>query len=79
MTTIGEEGSNALDAASDLLDLLRLSHSALHRLEREVHGDCFEAADILSKKILDLRDEAERLNQKLQQYVKEMENESYGS
>lgn len=74
MHTIGEEGSNALDAASELLELLRLAHEATHRLKKDVHGQCFENADAFSKKLLALREEAELLNIDVTKYVKEIES-----
>ena len=79
MNTIGEEASNVLDASSDLLDLLRLSHGALHRIKRQVHGDCFESADVLAKKLLALREEAESLDKDIINYVKDIESKKYGS
>ena len=74
MNTIGEEGSNILDATSDITDLLRLAQSAVHRLKKEVHGEYFETVDDFSKKLLHLREEAESINNDMTQYVKDIES-----
>ena len=79
MTTIGEEGSYALDAASDLIDLLRLSHGALHRLKHDIHGDCYKSADELAKKLLAIRHEADNLHQDILSYVRDIEHKKYGN
>lgn len=74
MATITEEDSRALDAASDLKDLLRLAHEALHRIEQDVHGGCYDSADELSRKLHDVRKEADELSDKIAVYVKEVES-----
>ena len=74
MNTIAEEGSRAVEAAADLLDLLRLSHEAVQRIKNEVHAETFDAAEALSQKIHELREEADMLNLRVWKYVKEIES-----
>lgn len=78
MNNIAEQGSRTLDTIADLIDLLRLSHEALHRLKQDVHGDTYDTVEILSLKLHDLRHEAEKLNKKIDGDVKEMEEKEYG-
>lgn len=78
MSNIAEQSSRALDAISDLKDLLRLSHEALHRLKQDVHGDTYDSVEILSLKLHDLRHEAEMLSKKIDGDVKEMDRKEYG-
>ncbi len=74
MGTIGEEGSGALDAVSDLVDLLRLAHEAAHRLNERVHSELFEHSDAIVRDIHDLRQRTESLKQEVDQYVKKIES-----
>lgn len=73
MATIWEEGSKALDAAADLIDLLRLAHQATQRLIREVHANDFEGAESISRKLHELRKEADRLNDDVLKRVRGLE------
>ncbi|MGA7801060.1 MAG: hypothetical protein WCC36_09635 [Gammaproteobacteria bacterium] len=70
MATIAEQGSRALEATSDLNDLLRLAHEALHRLQNEVHGDTFDEANGLSQHLQTLRQKATTLEARVQQSVR---------
>jgi len=61
--------ARALDAAAELTDLLRLAHSAVHRVHVEVSGDAHSVAGRLSeqleylRRVADvLRHETERLS-----------------
>jgi hypothetical protein len=56
-----ESGSRALNAANDLVELLRLAHGAAERLEQEVHGAAFEHADLIVRELQRLRRSAEKL------------------
>ena len=78
MSTVAEKGSRSLDATADLRDLLRLAHSALHRLQQDVHGSNYDKAEILSYKLHDLRRDADSLSENIAQYVKELETKAYG-
>lgn len=78
MNTIAEQGSRELDAAADLKDLLRLAHSALHRIQQDTHGSSYDEAEVLSLRLHDLRHDAELLSQSITEYVREMEIKVYG-
>jgi len=78
MSTTAEKGSRSLDATADLKDLLRLAHSALHRLQQDVHGSNYDEAEILSYKLHDLRRDADQLSENIALYVKELETKAYG-
>ena len=56
-----ETGSRALSAATDLVELLRLSQGALERVAQEVHGAPFERADQMAGDLHRLQRLAERL------------------
>ena len=73
MGTVAEEGSRALDAAADLRDLLRLAHEAVHRISQDVHGSTYEKTVVLSNRLHDVRDEAEKLAEEVNRYVQEVE------
>lgn len=74
MSTLAEEGSRAVEAAADLIDLLRLSHEAVQRIKNEVHAETFDTAEALAQKIHELREEADMLNLRVWKYVKELES-----
>jgi len=78
MSTTAEKGSHSLDATADLKDLLRLAHSALHRLQQDVHGSNYDEIEILSYKLHDLRNDADKLSENIALYVKELETKTYG-
>ena len=50
---------------ADLKDLLHLAHEALHRIQQDVHGKCYDSADIMSLKLHALRHEVDILNKKI--------------
>jgi hypothetical protein len=78
MENVAEKGSRTLDASADLKDLLRLAHEALHRIQQEVHGNCYDATDNLSLKLHDIRRDADQLSEKIDQYVRDSELQAYG-
>jgi hypothetical protein len=71
MGTVAEEGSRALDATSDLKDLLRLAHEAVHRIAQDVHGTTYESADALSRRLHEVRREADALSAEVNTYVRD--------
>jgi ABC-type phosphate transport system auxiliary subunit len=71
-----ESGSRALNAAHDLVELLRLAHSAVERLEQEVHGAAFEHADLIAREIQRLRRSAEKLQADADSFVAREESAS---
>ena len=77
MGTIAEEGSRAMGAASDLVDLLRLAHEAVHRIKQDSHASSYEHADLISQQLHMLRLQAEKLNTEIIQEVQEIETEAY--
>ncbi|MEJ2645420.1 MAG: hypothetical protein P8180_10890 [Gammaproteobacteria bacterium] len=70
MATIAERGSRALEASSDLGDLLRLAHEAVHRLQDEVHGETFEDANGLSRQLQRVRRQAATLQRRVEREVR---------
>ena len=64
-----EGGSRALNAANDLVELLRLAHGALERIERDVHGSPYEQADVLGRDVQRLRRQAEKLLSEIERFV----------
>jgi hypothetical protein len=72
----GESGSRALNAANDLVELLRLTQSALERVEREVVGPQFEQADLMARDVQRLRRLAERLQRDIENFVSREASES---
>jgi hypothetical protein len=64
-----ESGSRVLNAADDLVELLRLAQSATDRLEHEVHGPAYEQADLIARDIHRLRRQAEKLKAQVEQFV----------
>ena len=71
MATIAERGSRALEASSDLSDLLRLAHEALHRLQEEVHGEAFEDANALSHELRRVRRRAASMQSRVEHEVRD--------
>lgn len=78
MESIAEKGSRSLDATEDLKDLLRLAHSALHRIQQDAHGNNYDETEVLSLKLHDLRQDADLLSKHIAEYVKDMEVKVYG-
>ena len=70
----GESGSRALNAANDLVELLRLTQGALERVEREVIGPQYEQADLMARDVQRLRRLAERLQRDIENFVSREES-----
>ena len=64
-----QSGSRALNAANDLVELLRMTQGAVERIEQEVHGSSFEQADAIARDIHRLRRQAERLQAEIERFV----------
>ena len=64
-----ESGSRILNAASDLVELLRLAQSATDRLEQDVFGVSYEQADLIARDIHRLRRQAEKLKTECERLV----------
>jgi hypothetical protein len=56
-----QSGSRALDAVSDLVDLLRLAQSSTERLAQEVSGVPYEHAGLIERELQRIRRSAEKL------------------
>jgi hypothetical protein len=69
-----ESGSRALNAANDLLELLRLAQSATERLEQEVYGPSYEHAELIAREIHRLRRLAEKLQGDMERFVSREES-----
>jgi hypothetical protein len=69
-----ESGSRALNAANDLLELLRLAQSATERLEQEVYGPSYEHAELIAREIHRLRRSAEKLQADMERFVSREES-----
>jgi hypothetical protein len=70
----GETGSRVLNAANDLVELLRLAQGATDRLERELHGPSYEQADMIARDIHRLRRQAEKLRLEAERFVSSQES-----
>jgi len=71
-----ESGSRALNAANDLLELLRLAQSATERLEHEVYGPSYEHAELIAREIHRLRRSAEKLQADMERFVSREESKT---
>jgi hypothetical protein len=74
--TIAEASSRVLHAANDLVELLRLSQGAVHRLQEEVHGPALEDVNRLALDLKRVRRSAEALCPRLERFVAESESAS---
>lgn len=64
-----DSGSRALNAASDLVELLRLAHGATERLEQSVYGVPYEHAELIARDLQRLRRLADRLHADIEKFV----------
>ena len=64
-----ETGSRALSAANDLVELLRLAHSAAERVAQEVYGVAYEHAELIARELHRLRRSADKLANDVETYV----------
>jgi hypothetical protein len=67
-TAAGERTSRALDATSDLTELLRLAHGAIHRAQREAHGEAYHVASRLSRHMHYMRKVTELLRHEIERF-----------
>lgn len=63
-----ERASRALDATSDLTELLKLAHSAIHRAQADTHGEAYHLALRLSRHMQYMRKVAELLRHEIQRF-----------
>jgi hypothetical protein len=66
-----DAGRRALDAAEDLVDILRLAHSAVQRIEKEIYGPALKEADEVSQSLHRARRLAEVLRAEVERLVRE--------
>lgn len=64
-----ETGSRALNAANDLIELLRLAHSAAERVAQAVYGVSYEHAELIARDLQRLRRSADKLAKDVEGYV----------
>ena len=64
-----QAGSRALNAANDLVEMLRLAQSAAERVAQEVYGVAYEHAELIERELARLRRSAEKLARDIQDYV----------
>ena len=69
-----QSGSRALHAANDLVELLRLTHGALERVEAEVAGPSYELADNMAREVHRLRRLADKLQADIERFVSREES-----
>jgi hypothetical protein len=63
-----EATARALDAASDLSELLRLAHGAIQRAQAESHGEAYDVACRLSRQMHYMRKVAELLRHEIERF-----------
>jgi len=64
-----QSGSRALSAVNDLVELLRLAHSAAERASQEVYGVAYEHAELIARDLQRLRRSADKLARDIEGYV----------
>ena len=64
-----ESGSRALNAANDMVELLRLAQSAVERTAQEVYGTAFEHAELIARDLHRVRRSAEKLHADIEKFV----------
>ncbi|OGA28129.1 MAG: hypothetical protein A3I01_06285 [Betaproteobacteria bacterium RIFCSPLOWO2_02_FULL_65_24] len=74
-----EAGRRALDAADDLVDSLRLAHSAVQRIENELYGPVLGDADNVSQSLHRVRQAAEQLRAEVENVARKMGSGSHFS
>jgi ElaB/YqjD/DUF883 family membrane-anchored ribosome-binding protein len=67
----------ALDAANDVVELMRLTHSALHRAHNETYGEAHELAARLSHQLHSLRQTAEILRRAIEKQAREAQETTF--
>jgi hypothetical protein len=59
----------ALDAANEVVELMRITHGVLHRAHNETHGEAHEVAAELSHSLHHMRQVAEVLRRTIEKQV----------
>jgi hypothetical protein len=62
-------GNRALDAASDLVELLRLAQSCAERVAQEVYGVSYEHAELIERELQRLRRSADKLKATVEEHI----------
>jgi hypothetical protein len=68
-----EAGSRALNAANDLVELLRLAQAAAERVAQEVYGVSYEHAELIERELQRLRRSAVKLKDTVDEHVADEE------
>lgn len=76
MESLGEKGSRMLDEAAGVCDLLRLAHSTLHRMQRDLHGETYNMAIRLSGQLHLLREDCNRFYSSVDKDVEDFQKGS---
>jgi hypothetical protein len=63
-----ESTVRALDATSDLIELLRLAHGAIQRAQAEANGEAYQVACRLSRHMHYMRKVAELLRHEIERF-----------
>ena len=71
-----QAGSRALNAANDLVEMLRLAQSAAERVAQEVYGVAYEHAELIERELQRLRRSADRMQKTVEDYVSREEGAS---
>ncbi|HEY3074916.1 MAG TPA: hypothetical protein VGJ74_07070 [Burkholderiales bacterium] len=71
-----QSGSRVLNAANDLVEMLRLAQSAAERVAQEVYGVSYEHAELIERELQRLRRSADRLQKTVEDYVSREEGAS---
>ena len=64
-----QSGSRALDAANDLVELLRLAQSSADRVAQEVYGVSYEHAELIERELQRLRRSADKLKGSVEEHI----------
>jgi len=68
MSKAPDSTARALDASSDLIELLRLAHGAIQRAQAESHGEAYQVACRLSRHMHYMRKVAELLQHEIERF-----------
>ena len=71
-----QAGSRALNAANDLVEMLRLAQSAAERVAQELYGVAYEHAELIERELQRLRRSADRMQKTVEDYVSREEGAS---
>ena len=72
----GQSGSRVLNAADDLVELLRLAQSSAERVAQEVYGASYEHAELIERELQRLRRSADKLKATVEEYVARAETDT---